>query len=249
MILAVDVGNTNINFALIDKEGKIIRKYSTSSAKMEVWRSQRNKVDKIIIVSVVPRTLKKIESILRKTFKNAKILVVGRNIKVPLKCEYNKREIGQDRLITAFSAKLLYCLPILIVDFGTAVTFDAVSKKGTYVGGLILPGIKMSLESLSERTAKLPKTYLKKTHSFIGKDTRSSIRNGMIYGYSSICEGLIKRFKKELGKNMRVIATGGDANLISKYTPSMKKVDADLSLKGLYLLLIKSFLLRQRRTS
>ena len=215
MKLLIDIGNTNINRALTGKKGN---------------------VDKVVIVSVVPATLKKLKRSLKRKHKNAKILVVGENIKVPLKCRYNKRQVGQDRLVTAFAAKRLYGLPILIIDFGTAVTFDFVSHKGVYEGGLILPGIKMSLDSLSERTAMLPKTYLKKTRSFIGRDTVSSIRNGMIYGYASACDGLVSRFRKKMGKNLKVVATGGDARLIAGYTRSLKKIDPNLSLKGLCLL-------------
>ena len=239
MLLAIDIGNTNINLALINKRGKIVCKHSASTAnrKLRVLRGQSgDEVEKIIIVSVVPRVLASVKRVLKKQFKKAKIYTVGQNIKVPLRSEYNRKEVGQDRLITAFAAAGLFGLPTLIVDFGTAVTFDAVSKRGAYLGGLILPGIRMSLESLSEQTAMLPKTYLKRTHSFIGKNTTASIRNGMIYGYSSICEGLIKLFRKKIDKNIKVVATGGDAPLISKYTPSMKRVDLDLSLKGLYFL-------------
>lgn len=239
MILAVDIGNTNITLAVITKKGSIKQRYQIPTHKLNlkpIIKKAGKEIDKIFIVSVVPKALEKVKRSLKREFNGAKICVVGKNVKVPLSCAYNKKEIGQDRLVTAFAARLLYGLPILIIDFGTAVTFDFVSKKGTYLGGLILPGIKMSLESLSERTAMLPKTRLKKTHLFIGRDTRSSIRNGMIYGYSAICEGLVALFRKKINKNIKIIATGGDALLISRYTPSMKKVDLDLSLKGLYFL-------------
>ena len=215
MKLLIDIGNTNINRAL---------------------RGAKGKVDKVVVVSVDPAMLKKQKRVLKRKYKSAEIFVVGEDIKVPLKCRYNKRQIGQDRLVTAFAAKSLYGLPVLIVDFGTAVTFDFVSRNDVYEGGLILPGIKMSLDSLSERTALLPKTYLKKTSSFIGRDTVSSIRNGMIYGYASICDGLVSQFRKRIGKNLKVVATGGDARLIGSYTRSLKKIDPNLSLKGLYLL-------------
>ena len=215
MKLLIDIGNTNINRAL---------------------RGAKGKVDKVVVVSVDPAMLKKQKRVLKRKYKSAEIFVVGEDIKVPLKCRYNKRQIGQDRLVTAFAAKSLYGLPVLIVDFGTAVTFDFVSRNDVYEGGLILPGIKMSLDSLSERTALLPKTYLKKTSSFIGRDTVSSIRNGMIYGYASICDGLVSQFRKRIGKNLKVVATGGDARPIGSYTRSLKKIDPNLSLKGLYLL-------------
>jgi len=232
MLMAIDIGNTNINFALIDDRGRIRRK---SSAPTATPHFPPFKADKIIIVSVVPYALKKLEGALKKNFSRAEISVVGRDVKVPLKCNYNKREIGQDRLVTAFAAGENYGLPILVIDFGTAVTFDVVSGKRVYLGGLILPGIKMSLESLCEGTAMLPKTYLKKTRIFIGKNTTSSIRGGMIYGYAALCEGLIARFKREI-KGIKVVATGGDAPLISRYAPSIKKIDLNLSLNGLYLL-------------
>lgn len=240
MTLGIDIGNTNIYCALAGKNGKIARVYKTPTKKANIntllEKISKKKIDKIMVVSVVPEALTKVKNALRKKIKGVRICVVGENVKVPLPCEYNKRQIGQDRLITAFAAQKLYGKPVLIIDFGTAVTFDAVSEKGAYIGGLILPGVKMSLESLSERTAMLPRAYLKKTRSFIGKNTIESIRNGMIYGYSAFCDGLINMFRRKIAKNIRVVATGGDAALISKYTPSMKKVDPHLSLKGLYLL-------------
>lgn len=238
-MLAVDIGNTNINLAVISKDGRIRKKFQIPTDKYKlrpIPKNIQNKIDEIFIVSVVPKVLGKVKRDLKRNFDSVQISVVGENVKVPLKCAYNKKEIGQDRLVTAFAAKLLYSLPILIIDFGTAVTFDIVSKEEVYLGGLILPGIKMSLESLSERTALLPKTYLKKARSFIGRDTTSSIRNGMIYGYTALCEGLIALFKKKVNKNIKVVATGGDALLISRYTRSMKRTDLNLSLKGLYLL-------------
>lgn len=238
MLLAIDLGNTNINSALISKKGKIIRKYSTPTKKpkLKTLVTLSSRVDKIIVVSVVPKALRKLKPYLRRTFKSIPIYTVGKDVKVPLRSEYNKREIGQDRLITGFAARSLYGAPVLIVDFGTAVTFDLVDKKDVYKGGLILPGIKMSLESLSEGASMLPEVHLKRTSSFIGKNTKSSIRNGMIYGYSSICEGLISLFRKKIHKNLKVVATGGDATLISRYAPSIRKVDLDLSFKGLYML-------------
>jgi type III pantothenate kinase len=220
----------------VNKRGRIVRVFSAPTGKRATIPFKTRKVDRIIVASVVPGALAKTKSALKRNFPGTRISVVGENVKVPMPCVYNKRQIGQDRLVTAFAAKELYGLPILIVDFGTAVTFDAVSKRGAYVGGLIVPGIKMSLESLSLGTAMLPKTYLKRTRSFIGRDTRSSIRSGMIYGYAAMCDGLIALFRKKIGKDLKVVSTGGDARLISRYTRSLRKVDPHLSLKGLYLL-------------
>ncbi len=241
MILAIDIGNTNINFALMKKIHKPDCKYvmaTDGGSLIKILKGIKRKftIDKIIVVSVAPVALKRVKNALKIVFKNKHILIVGKNIKVPIKCEYNMRQIGQDRLVTAHAAKVLYGLPILVVDFGTAVTFDAVSGKGVYLGGLIVPGIKMSLLSLHDRTSMLPRAHLMKIHSFIGKDTKSSIRNGMIYGYSAICDGMISRFRKKIDKKIKVIATGGDARLVASYTSSIKKIDSNLSIKGLYLL-------------
>jgi type III pantothenate kinase len=238
MILTIDIGNTNINFALINKNGKIVKKLTTpsqSNSNIKKILSRIKNIDLIIIVSVAPRTLTVVKKYVKNIFKKAKVSIVGNNIFVPLKCEYDKKEIGQDRLVTAFAAKKIYGEPALVIDFGTAVTFDAV-EGDSYLGGLILPGIKMSLESLHNRTSMLPKTYLTKVNSFIGKNTKSSIRGGMVYGYGAICDGLIKKFKKKIGKNLKIVATGGDAYLISLYTKSLKIINPDLSHKGLFFL-------------
>lgn len=238
MILTIDIGNTNINFALINKNGKILKKYVAPSVDKNKIRKALIKIkniSSIFIVSVAPKTLSITKNDIKKIFKKVKTFIIGQDIKVPLKCEYNKKEIGQDRLVTAFAAKELYGNPTLVIDFGTAVTFDAV-KGDRYLGGLILPGIKMSLESLHSRTSMLPMTHLKKVNSFIGKNTKSSIRGGMAYGYGAICDGLAERFKKKIGKKLKMVATGGDAYLISRYTKSLKIIDSNLSHKGLFLL-------------
>ncbi|MFH1593425.1 MAG: type III pantothenate kinase [Candidatus Omnitrophota bacterium] len=241
MLLAIDIGNTNISLAIFDKSGKIVRRFHVP-ANGKTLRPVMKKISghrgigRIIVASVAPRAFGALKVILKSSFTGIRPFVVGHNLKVPIECLYNKRQIGQDRLVTAYAAKLIYGLPALIIDFGTAVTFDAVSKRGAYLGGLILPGIKMSLESLREGTAMLPKVDLGVTSTFIGRNTESSIQNGMIYGYSAICKGLIDIFKRKVSRDIKVVCTGGDAPLIARYTPSIKRVDIDLSLKGLYLL-------------
>jgi len=212
MLLAIDIGNTNITSGLFREKGR----------------------GKILIVSVSPKRLKQVLKLIRK-LKLPKPYIIGKDIKVPLKSRYNKRQIGQDRLVTAYAAAKLYGRPVLVIDFGTAVTFDIVSKRNEYMGGLILPGIKMSLESLHNKTALLPYVELKKVKGLIGRSTEDSIRLGMIYGYASLCEGLIRRFKKKF-PGLKVVATGGDAGLISQHTEFINNIDNDLSLKGLLFL-------------
>ncbi len=240
MLLAIDIGNTNISVGLF-KGKRLIRKASYGDrSQLSGIVSGRDlspyikNVDKVIIVSVAPKRLKEVLRILKRIYRK-KIYIIGKDIKVPLKSHYNPKEIGQDRLVTAYAASIVYGTPVLTIDFGTAVTFDVVSKQNLYVGGLILPGIKMSLESLHKKTAFLPEVEFKKAKEFIGKNTKDSIRSGMVYGYVSICEGLIKRFKKKF-RALKVVATGGDAKLISNYTSSIQKVDENLSLKGISML-------------
>ncbi|MDD5496250.1 MAG: type III pantothenate kinase, partial [Candidatus Omnitrophica bacterium] len=168
----------------------------------------------------------------------AKILVLGKNIKVPIKNLYKvKREVGQDRLVNAFAARALYGSPAIVIDFGTAITFDIVSKRGEYLGGLILPGVEMSLNGLYEKTALLPKVELASSPYIIGKDTINSIRGGILFGFGEMCDGLVVRYRKILGNSARVIATGGAGRLVKRYTTSIQIIDEDLTLKGLSLIL------------
>ena len=166
-----------------------------------------------------------------------RMTILGRDMKVPIRNLYrNKSEVGQDRLVNAYAAKVLYGSPAVVIDFGTAVTFDVVSKKGDYMGGLIMPGIGISLSSLYEKTALLPRVELKDAPHIIGKSTVNSIRGGILFGFGAMCDGLVAKYKKVLGKPLRVIATGGNASLIKKYAHSIQILDEDVTLKGLHLI-------------
>jgi len=255
-LIAIDIGNTNITMGIFES-GRLVRKakvptviaippvynqkrekqsifLSEIASSLRVWRrAPRNDVY-AVISSVVPRALVNAKRILRK-FPRLKILVAGEDIKVPIKNLYKKKShVGQDRLVNAFAAKTLYGAPAVVIDFGTAITFDVVSRKGEYLGGLILPGIEMGLELLFRRTALLPKVRLKAAHNLIGKDTADSMRGGILFGYGAMCDGLISEYRKMMGKDLRVIATGGNAKLIKRYTKSIRIVDEDLTLKGLF---------------
>jgi type III pantothenate kinase len=165
------------------------------------------------------------------------ITILGRDRVVPIKNLYRiKKEVGQDRLVNAYAAKMIYGAPAVIIDFGTAITFDILSKKGDYLGGLILPGIELSLCGLYKRTALLPKVELKEAMSIIGRDTVNSMRGGILFGFGAMSDGLVSRYKEILGKNTKVIATGGNSKLIRKYAKSIQVVDEDLTLKGLNLI-------------
>jgi type III pantothenate kinase len=168
---------------------------------------------------------------------DGKILIVGKDIIVPVKNMYRiKTQVGQDRLVNAFAALTIYGRPCVIIDFGTAITFDIVSRRGEYLGGLILPGIDMSLASLHEKTALLPDVRLKASRHIIGKDTVNSMRGGILFGFGAMCDGLSLRYRKILGRDTIIIATGGNAGLMKRYAVRIDIVDDDLTLKGLYLL-------------
>ncbi|MBP7056610.1 MAG: type III pantothenate kinase [Candidatus Omnitrophica bacterium] len=243
-ILAIDIGNTNIT-AGIFVGNRLVHKAKIATHKPALYLGllkrflgkvfiRPDELDGVIVASVVPNA----SSALLKALKAMgvkNVLVTGRDVRIPVKNLYRKRsEVGQDRLVNAYAARKLYGSPAVVVDFGTAVTFDIVSKKGEYMGGLIMPGVGISLETLYERTALLPKVELKDAPSIIAKDTVSSMRGGILFGFGAMCDGLIARYRKILGSNLTVIATGGNCHLIKKYASSISIVDEDLTLKGLY---------------
>ena len=160
---------------------------------------------------------------------------MGQNLKAPIKNMYkHPGQVGQDRLVNAVAA-YNECGGSIVVDFGTAVTFDVISGRNEYLGGLIFPGIRLSLENLSSKAALLPKIKLTPSKPLLGSDTAGSMRSGILNGYAALCEGVIKRLRLKCGRNLRVIATGGDAALLARYCSDIKKVDSDLTLKGLLL--------------
>jgi type III pantothenate kinase len=247
VLLAIDVGNTNITVGLFEGKtlsGKMKMATYSYAAYVRKMKSLINgsgleidEVDQTIISSVVPLALARLIVELRRMSPGIRITILGRDKKVPIRNLYKVAgEVGQDRLVNAYAAKTLYGAPAVVIDLGTAVTFDVVSKKGDYMGGLILPGIELSLASLYKSTALLPKVELKDSPSIIGKDTVNSMRGGILFGFGAMSDGLVLRYKKMLGKDTMVIATGGNAKLIKKYAKTIGIVDEDLTLKGLRLI-------------
>jgi type III pantothenate kinase len=241
-LLSVDIGNTVTSFGVststrLKKTFYILTsKYSLSKLRHEL---KDTTIDEAIICSVVPKqthTLK--DDLKRLTAKTP--YIVGKDIKVPLKNLYSlPNQVGKDRLVNAYAALRLYGAPLIVVDFGTAVTFDLISRKKEYLGGMILPGLNISLEALYKRTALLPKVVLNKPVEFIGRNTKNSILSGIIYGFASLTDGLIKDIRKSIGK-AKIVATGGDSKLIKEYSSSLKIIDINLTLKGLAMLYYKN---------
>ena len=246
-LLAIDIGNTNITAGLFKGKrlaGKTKIPTSSYSSYIRCLKSLIKKsnlhidyLKEVIISSVVPLSLARFIAELRKMSPGIRITILGKDKIVPIKNLYRiKSEVGQDRLVNAYAARMIYGAPAVVIDFGTAITFDIISKKGDYLGGLILPGIELSLCGLYKRTALLPKVELKDAASIIGRDTVNSIRGGMLFGFGAMSDGLISRYKEILGKGTRIIATGGNSKLVRKYARSIQIVDEDLTLKGLYLI-------------
>ncbi len=239
MLLTIDIGNTNITYGLFKgkfllRQGKIPtahKNYSKYLAKLP-W----NKIRDVIISSVVPASLERLKRALRKKF-SGKLLVLGENISVPIKNLYQRPdEVGQDRLVNAYAGYQIYGEGLIIVDFGTAVTFDVVSRKGEYLGGMIFPGLRTSLEALCQRAALLPKKMaLLPPARLIGKSTRGSICSGIYYGFIGLTRGIIELLKEEQGRDLKVIVTGGDARNLYPSLRGTGLLKPDLNLEGLRL--------------
>lgn len=242
-LLAVDIGNTNITAGLF-KGSRLMGKikiptaaYSSYAKKIRPLIKNRSANDPdIVISSVVPLALARFVAEMRRMSDAIKIFILGKDLAVPIRNMYKvKKEVGVDRLVNAYAAKVLYGAPAVIVDFGTAITFDLVSPRGDYLGGLILPGIEMGLASLYKKTALLPKVELKPASSIIGKDTVNSMRGGILFGYGAMCDGLCVKYRNILGSSTKIIATGGNAKLIKRYATTIQIIDEDLTLKGIQL--------------
>lgn len=240
MLLAIDIGNTNITFGLF-KRKKLLKKIALPTSAIDTGKKIKTSFSKydieaIVLCSVVPKVERVLVPILKRLFK-VKPLILGKDIKVPIRNFYKKpKQVGQDRLVNAYAGAALHKAPLIIIDFGTAVTFDIVSKKGDYLGGIIAPGIELSLNALSEKAALLPKIKLKKIPSILGKSTSESMSSGILYGFALMCDGLVSRLRKRFNLRFNVIATGGNAHLISRFSNSIERFDENLTLKGINLI-------------
>jgi len=197
---------------------------------------RKENIGAIVISCVVPPVLSALEELARKYF-NTKPLIVSPGIKTGIAIEYDDpREVGADRIVNAVAAYEKYGGPVIVVDFGTATTFDVISKRGEYLGGIIAPGIEISSDALFEKAARLPRVEIIKPKRVIGKDTVSSIQSGLIYGFVGQVDEIVRRISKELKSKPKVIATGGLANLIATESKTIEKVDSLLTLEGLRLI-------------
>ncbi|MCL4294929.1 MAG: type III pantothenate kinase [Anaerolineae bacterium] len=247
MLLMIDIGNTNITFGI----------YNDGQELQHHWRIKTDhdrmpdeygiimlgllrheglsfqQIRGVAVASVVPPLTHVFEEMVER-FVKQKPLVVGAGVKTGVQIRYDSpRDVGADRIVDAAAAYKLYGGPACIVDFGTATTFDAVSEKGEYLGGAIAPGIGIAAEALFSRTSKLPRIDLVRPPKAIGTNTVHAMQSGLIFGYVGLVEGMVARFRGELGQTMRVIGTGGLAETIARETDVIEVVNPWLTLEGL----------------
>ena len=250
MLLAIDVGNTNIVFALCAGD-EIVHRWRISTDgqrtadEYAVWLHQlmalegvaMGGVDAAIISTVVPQTLFNLQHLCRKYFKvEAQVVAIG-SLDLGLVIDLpNPAEVGADRLVNAVAAHALWPGNLIIIDFGTATTFDIVSATGAYMGGAIAPGINLSMDALYQAAAKLPRIAVEPPPEglgAIGKGTVHAMQSGLFWGYVGLIEGLTTRLSAELPAPVTVIATGGLATLFQRHTAAIAHVDGDLTIRGL----------------
>lgn len=249
MLLAIDVGNTNIVFGLFDGE-KIVHQFRAESSRgrtsdeyavvvrqlLAMQGVKPEDVHAAIVASVVPALTEPMLALVRRAF-GKEALVVGPGIKTGMAILYeNPREVGADRIVNAVAAYERFHGPLIVVDFGTATTFDCVSGKGEYLGGVIAPGIQISADALFARAAKLPRVEIAKPPKVVGRNTQHSMQSGIVFGYVALVDGLVDRLVDELGGAHDVVATGGLAPLIAPMSRTIKDVDEELTLVGLRIL-------------
>jgi type III pantothenate kinase len=246
MLLAIDIGNTNITLGLYAGETLGPRwRLATDHDRMpdeygitmlhlfQHAGHSKADVDAVVIASVVPPLTPVFAEACRR-YLDADPLVVDAGVKTGVRVRYeDPRQVGADRVADAAAVRQLYGGPACIVDFGTGTTFDAVSADGDYLGGAIAPGIGIAAEALFQRTAKLPRVDLVRPPAAIGKNTVHAIQSGLLFGYVGLVEGMVARFRAELGPNMKVIATGGLADAVVRETKVIDVVAPWLTLDGL----------------
>ncbi|QNO14847.1 type III pantothenate kinase [Alkalicella caledoniensis] len=253
MLLALDVGNTNIVVGVFDGESLIYNwriatlrnrtsdEYGIVIKNLFVHNNLGDlKIEGIIISSVVPPVMPALSKMAKQYF-DIEPIIIGPGIRTQLSIKTeNPREVGADRIVNAVATLHKYGAPAIVVDYGTATTFCVINRKGEYLGGCITPGIGISTEALFERAAKLPRIELIKPASIVGKNTISSMQSGIIYGYLGQLEGLIKKISEETQESYKVVVTGGLAPLIAAESTLVDHVDPYLTLDGLRILYQKN---------
>jgi type III pantothenate kinase len=249
MLLAIDIGNTNVTFGVFEGEHiKATWRVSTAIHRMpdeyanlmlslmERQGVKAAQIDDVVICSVVPPLLLIFEEVCKRYLRKTP-LVVEVGVKTGVRIDMdNPREVGPDRIVNAVAAHHLYGSPVIVIDMGTATTMDVVAKGGKYIGGAIAPGIAIATEALFTRTAVLPRIELSLPKKAIGRNTVAAMQSGIVFGYIGLIEGLITRIQAELDEKARVVAVGGFATLMVRATNLIDEINPDLTLIGLRLI-------------
>jgi type III pantothenate kinase len=241
MLLAVDVGNTQTVFGLYDGDAlgerwRIATESHRTGDELGALLAdflELTELEGICLSSTVPRLIREYEHVAER-WARAPLLVVGPGVKTGIQIHYDDpREVGPDRIMNAVAAKERYGAPAIVVDFGTSTNFDVVSAAGDYVGGVLAPGIEISMDALFARAARLVKVDYVEPPSVIGKTTASALQSGLVYGFAGQVDGIVDAIRGELGDDARAIATGGLAELIAPHSRTISTVDPFLTLEGL----------------
>jgi type III pantothenate kinase len=249
MLLAIDVGNTNLTFGVLDGDNlkgtwraatgvhRTADEYATFIINMlRVRNLEPSDIKACVIASVVPPLITTFEETFARYFK-IKPFVIEAGVKTGVRiCMDNPKEVGADRVVNAVAAHSLYGGPCIVIDLGTAITFDAVAKNGDYIGGAISPGIGIATDALFTRTAALPRVDLTHPKKAIGTNTVAAMQSGIVFGYVGLIEGVVARIQAEMKEKAKVIATGGYAQLLAEESRIIDSVDPDLTLIGLKIL-------------
>ncbi len=246
MLLAVDIGNTNTVIGLFEKEKltdffRLSTRHSLTKDECGLLINQlltesRKKIKGVIICSVVP-SLTSVYQGMSQGYLQIEPITVNSQLPLGIKILYDDpSQVGADRLANAVAAYQIYGGPVIVVDLGTATTFDVISRKGEYLGGAIAPGLESSMSSLLQKAARLSKVDLKKPKEIIGKSTEESIRSGFFYGTLGQIDEVVKRIRRKIKGDVKVVATGGLADLIASESKTIEEIDLTLTLKGLSLI-------------
>jgi len=246
MLLAIDIGNTETTFGVFEGEKKKATFQMTTAIHrtadegavllLSILKNrglEASDITEVALCSVVPPLTLIFDDMIKRYF-NISPLIVAAGVKTGIRvCMDNPKEVGADRIVVAVAAHHLYGGPVIIVDLGTATTFEIVSGNGDYLGGAIAPGMLSSAEALFQRAAMLPRIDMAPPNKVIGTNTIDAMRSGVVYGYVGLVEGMVQRMQKELGGRVKVVATGGFSGLIAKETRIIDEVNPDLTLIGL----------------
>ncbi len=249
MLLVIDVGNTSITFGVFNNDNLISSFNFKTNKKSNTERFSLNLVKKfsensldpsLINASIISSVVPELKVVIDKTIKNItglEPIEVSHSSKTNMSILYdNPKEVGADRIVNSVAAYSIFKKSIIVVDFGTATTFDCISAEGAYLGGAIAPGIKISSDALTLSASKLPRVNIEKPRNIIGKNTVESMQAGIFYGYVSLVDGMIRYLKKSMQTNPVVISTGGFSKIISDESEFIKHCDEFLALKGLQIL-------------